>query len=208
MTSKKKTKFSGDLAKPRQPPRLSIWALFAPDDKVKNQVEKLARREIEQEGRLLYNLCKHYGIDVNAPFCWLELSLCLAREFVPGFQMMKEHPGAPTTWGVIEGSTLVLAVEDMIQPGERNKGVAWAVRQLVNREPWKTLVSNGNTKPEETLRQIYYRYVKHKVVPVMRDVRAYDELMYGELVKDPKGFYSMVRDLGLARHITGPKKTV
>lgn len=76
-----KTKYSGDLAVPI-PAYSALAAAIGGDD---NWLEA-------EHAYRLFLLLDHYKIDRKSPSCWLELSLALATDHVPGFQVAKKPP--------------------------------------------------------------------------------------------------------------------
>lgn len=76
-----KIKYSGDLAV-HIPAYSALAAAIVGDD---NWLEA-------EHAYRLFLLLDHYKIDRKSPSCWLELSLALATDHVPGFQVAKKPP--------------------------------------------------------------------------------------------------------------------
>jgi hypothetical protein len=118
-------------------------------------------REYGERIRALYG---HYEIK---PLNWRGLALALAKEHVPGFSVRKSSAGsprrgAPLKWTHQLEVQLLGEVAKLLLMG---KNVDEACRELIRREPWRSLVGVSRRKTEsvarwETLKRQYNRASK------------------------------------------------
>ena len=107
----------------------------------------------EEDERKLQLVCQRYGIP-DGPDMFRHLSLCLARDYAPEFKTSK-RTGRKPKWSPSLKGALVIQMERTIKADDPTHGAMWAAKQLSKREPWKSLVGEGDD-PAEALRRTYY----------------------------------------------------
>ncbi len=80
-------------------------------------------RQIKQDQKGFHALAKHYDLDITHPEFYRRLSLHLARDFVPMFQMA-EKKGRQKNWGEQELRLLVLNVYIYMKENNVNRSKA------------------------------------------------------------------------------------
>lgn len=153
----KKT-FSGKLATPLSTP--------SPHDPLarnqnRHRVETFLEDRAREERSKLDLLCEFYGIP-KSPDAFAELSLALARQFVPGFRELKKR-GRSSKWTELRKGAVVVEIERLIKRSGTRHSVLWAAKQLAKREPWKSFIEqkeSGETNPDpaEVLRKVYQEF--------------------------------------------------
>lgn len=168
--------YKGDLAKPMEPPVIGILAT----DK---QISKVADKESDELVRRYELLFAHYAITFGD---WQRLAMALAREHVPGFRYAQAKAGAKRTWHSLDRAELKVEIDEMIkEAADPAKGVNWAAGILASKPGrWKDLIRKHSANPAEVLRRAYYN-ADPRCVSMVRDARAYDELMKKSDEQDP-----------------------
>lgn len=129
------------------------------------ELDRLDEEDRKERLEKLKLLCLHYNIKPTK-FVFYELSLALAKDFVKGFQ--EENPrGAKNKWDYVTEMEFMEEAEKHIDPGNPSKGVSYAMKTLIKKEPWKSFVSSKDSSdtspnPAEALRKVYYRCKKQK----------------------------------------------
>ena len=135
--TKKPMKFSGDLAKPIFVPLTPLVHLAHPETTDAKKFRAKLNNEIsKQRLEKMTLLARRYGLDEKNPLCWYFVTLFLAIEAIPGFQVSVGRTGsagAPKK----EDPKLLLATIDLL----KNSGLArtdlqaaeiWAIAQNEN----------------------------------------------------------------------------
>ena len=146
MTDDKKITYSGVLGKkiPRDeaPSTADEWTNF-----------------LKPRLRLLLD---HYEIARDDPNRWIELSMWLAVNHVPGFEYSPK--GAPTKWGENEEFKLFSRVVELTK---RGNSIRNACRLLAKKEPYKS-----HSQSMEVLRRRFYAAKKVMLTIVEKDMRS------------------------------------
>jgi hypothetical protein len=138
MSNHKRPKFSGELNKPIVS---NLTAFLLMNSKPsENDLQKFweleSERIVHHQVEKLDLLLNHYGIKPDSEHRWVQLSICLAREIVPGMMVInqtKRSKGRPGKWNSGEGIKLIMHVEEIRK--ERNRGTRDAIRNMVKRYP-------------------------------------------------------------------------
>ncbi|MFK7794608.1 MAG: hypothetical protein AB8B89_04600 [Gammaproteobacteria bacterium] len=130
-------------------------ALLRDDINKQNQISQEINEEINEKLSLL---CEHYGLfDIEPQEKLLyELSLSLARDFVPGFKL-ENKVGAPTKWSLGVLQDLYNTVNTLRSSRSPRGSVNWACIQLARQEQWKSIIKQESTSPEKVLESYYYK---------------------------------------------------
>ena len=149
--ARKKKKFSGPLAEPMRP---MIEGIIA---RVQNDPDN----SFDAKFKFLLD---HYGL-AKGPNQYLYLSMALAMEIVPAFQLEKKR-GAKTKWTDDCKACLVVEIERSIEQADRDQSITWAAKELSKKEPWKSLVQSNDSS--EMLRQVYSKSKNKEFAGKMR----------------------------------------
>jgi hypothetical protein len=144
--SKKKPPATFEPAKSRQ----VLTGLLTPA-----QVDELVTQWVEDDHNRLLQLCAHFGV-ANGPDQWYQLALTLARELYPA-----PKKKGRTKWTITARMALVVEIERLVRPDDPAYGAAWAAKELVKREPWRSFMKRSDPDPErqaEALRKAYFDF--------------------------------------------------
>jgi hypothetical protein len=161
-----KKKFEGALST-RQ--RKLLAAVLQKND---GELQKLSETYFQEDLSKLLLLCRRYDIP-EGPHMFYMLSLALAGDFIDDFKERTPR-GRKLKWTAWNKGVLVVEIERRAEPADPLHGVAWAVEQLVKREPWKSFVkgkksSKKGPDPGEALRKTYYSSKGSEGAEMMRD---------------------------------------
>jgi len=168
----KKKKFTGPLSKKRKPRRLGII-----EGKQPQMRDKAIKRWVEEDHLKLVYLCKHYGIKEGPTQFW-ELSLALAKESVPWFQVERKT-GPKIKWTAWNKACLVVEIDRLIDKNYRFRGVKFAAEKLSKKEPWKSFLKkyakdssykDNKYRHAETLRRTYYDFKNNDEVKYTKEI--------------------------------------
>ena len=112
------------LTKPRQKPKQGLFGLFS-----KSEKERIDREHLDL-------LLTHYGISDGTQNRWHQLSLALAREYIPSFQ--KEGRGRQRTWSDQDEVLLYLQVRTLAWKYGGNESKA--CRELNKEPPYSKII--------------------------------------------------------------------
>jgi len=143
-------KFSGTLAIPL--PMLREPGLLESADDFWKRLSEHRRLEDEK----MVGLLASYGVAQNSDVrsgCWYYLALGLARDFVPGLKQRSVR-GRKVVWSNHVSGVLVVAMEEMMEPGSPTARATKAAQVLAKLPPWNKLVA-GEKNPVEALRHRY-----------------------------------------------------
>ena len=162
------TKFSGALNTYMEP---RIIGLLMDDAEAQRKCAEWASEDI----RNLRLLCEHFGIK-DGPNQYLALSVALAREIVPCFQV-KAKEGRPRKWTDRALGTLAVELERIVETGAT---LEEASKILAQKKPWSNFVESwyagGNhfgAAPADALKTAYKSAIKNKFTRVVRDAFKY-----------------------------------
>jgi hypothetical protein len=158
--------FTGELNTPIAPRREGL--LLRSEER-----QKLRQKWLEEDDRKLALLLQHYEIQ-KGPGMYRELSLKLARQFVPGFIEQKKR-GRKSKWTEEIKGILVVEIERLVDPKDKKRGPKWAAKQLCQKEPWASFIENLDTDettpdPGEALRRKFYNFRGKGWANLMRDL--------------------------------------
>jgi hypothetical protein len=105
MPRKQLPKFVGPLAAP----------IYEPPGGLLTKQDGLIKRVLDRQFEKMLLLLDHFEIDRQSDSCWFILSLKLARDYVPGMQVLSSPPPKPgrrRTWQAGLGEDLLHAVEE------------------------------------------------------------------------------------------------
>lgn len=164
-----KKKIYSDRLMTNMQPRL--LGLLAEDAYVRAKTQEWAEEDM---GNLLA-LCEHYGIGPG-PCQFFELSLELAREFVPAFQV-KAKEGRPKKWTPYRLGVLLVEFERFTNAGATN---AEAAKTLAGRPPWIEIIeawddslSSYGSDPAGAILEAYKKAKKDKRAKIFPHAFAY-----------------------------------
>lgn len=105
----------------------------------------------------LFLLLEHYGIERDSALPWLKLSLCLARAHVPGFETAPRW-GRRRKWTPINDALAKIEIDEhmALRSGGRKLSVRAAAQHVARKPHWTSLLEKAD-KPDEVLRQAYFR---------------------------------------------------
>lgn len=170
--AKKKKKFAGPLSKKSKPRQFGII-----EGQMPQMRDKKIKRWLEEDHLKLVYLCKHYGIKEGPNQFW-ELSLALAKEFAPLFQVERKT-GPKTKWTPWNKACLVVEIDRLIDKNNRFRGVKFAAEKLSKKEPWGSFLKkyakdssceDNKHRRAETLRRTYYDFKNNDEVKIIRDM--------------------------------------
>lgn len=156
--TKMKKMFEGDLAKPLQKPKLSpLNEQMMIGLGIEPSHTKWWESQIEKK---YYLLMDHYGLegkDRNGQM----LSLLLAIDFVPGFQVKQREKkrGVNAKWNELVLAYLFAEVT-RLRDQNPGKSIVWASSVLVKKVPWKSFIRGKD--PGEAFRIQYYKAKSEK----------------------------------------------
>lgn len=159
--SRKKSRYSGDLAKPvgiKEP------GLLATDEQ-RQDYRKQVTGELMQRMLLL---CAAHEVEERN---WFALAFSLAVENVPGMRLASgKRPGRPMHWKPLDRAMLAMVIEE-VQAAVPGATITDAVTALAGIEPWKSKCAHSSGA--NRLRDEYTRLdeTARKLVPVLRDTR-------------------------------------
>lgn len=179
MSRKKSAKFEGPLAEPIKVSLRSKDLASFGKPLTSEEVDELNSKEFSrsffEELQKLPLLFKHYGIDPNPdsdPYGirFMRLSLCLAEDFVPGFQISSsEKPnaaGRPKNWNFEKQLQLIADFQTSRRDGETQRQT---LGQLLFTEPYSSRWSSDasrtartNESREKAIRTLETRYIEAK----------------------------------------------
>ena len=119
-------KFKGPLAQ-RVKPR-EVGLLMPAEKRV-----AIARQWIREDWEKILLLCEHYDIPLGEQM-FIDLTLALARDFVPGFKT-KKKTGRKEKWTVGHEQYLLIDIDRYVK--ENGSTVSEAADHLASRGPWK-----------------------------------------------------------------------
>jgi len=157
-------KFTGKLAEPIDPPKLSILSIH--NEQNEKELDRVFNTKIEK----LILLAGHYNIPIDDNMN-IALALRLAEEFIPGFQETKKK-GPSTKWNILTRGILYAEIERMKEGNNKQKGISWAAITLSKKEPWSSFLENDSKKgenPAESLRRAYYKGKDNKWSDIFYD---------------------------------------
>ncbi|MCE7999084.1 MAG: hypothetical protein HEP70_09520 [Rhodobiaceae bacterium] len=187
----KKRKFSGALAEPLEPPR---WSGLLDEEENKNawsswQATRLRKLEV---------LKAHYGIEEQG---YLELSLALATEFVPGFQP-KTRMGRPKKWtSIVRGYLYADAMHLLSENNLPETAISEIAEQVARLPHWQDFLekidaTGISSSPAEAIRTQFYEAKKD---PLWTFV-AWDSFRYYRDTDRLDEYYKNVRSALLQRN--------
>ena len=114
--------------------KLELMLRGSPEEQERHGREEDSRIVAEQFGKL-FLLLDHFGIPQTSRLRWFHLAFQLARQHVPGMEVIssqKSRRGAKIKWRDSLNAELIVAVAKLKR--ERKRGAADAIRTLSNRE--------------------------------------------------------------------------
>lgn len=170
MSAEKSSPYTGKLNEPL--PRIRPPGGLFPE---RREAELSAIKQLVREKFNL--LFQHYGIDVRDDQRWTALTIELAFDHVPGFQIGEpETRGRKPVWSIGEKIRLLDSVTTLVTKGHSARG---ACHILAKREPYK---SRGE-KPA-TLSRRYYE-IKNMMKERPDFIRVLREMAAEGLLDDP-----------------------
>ena len=148
-------KFNGPLAIPIGPRRITNYLN-------KDQVEVIIQGWVREDWEKLLLLCEEYKIATDDSM-FRNLSLALARDFVPGFKEKKKR-GQKSKWTPAHQGVLVVELE--LKKHDYNCSITKAAELLANQEPWMSFLKprdkmeKSPLNPGEALRKQYNKTYK------------------------------------------------
>ena len=182
-------KFTGELAKNRQPrkwPMVGATLLLDEDSKKEAiakcnaEYKKKSMEYFLEDYQKLLLLCEHYGIEqanikdktgASHIYMLAQLSIALAEELkVPAFTEKKRR-GPKEKWTEFTMALLIAAVKEKVEDKksqnkeeDEEKLISSACKTLSGQEPWKNFLSVGEeTLSSDALRHKYYEAKKLKL---------------------------------------------
>lgn len=144
---------------------------YPPGGYPRTRKKKVKAEFFTAETLALFQASQILEVDFSGPVPFFELALKLARKAYPP----RKRKGRPQKWSAVNASALVFAVEELVDPQDRNKGVGWACEVLSKREPWCGILSDrtgGDLQPDpaEALRKVYYQFKDDPGATKLREI--------------------------------------
>lgn len=140
--------------------------------------EALKQEDDIMERKLLL-LLKHYNLPADDPKSWRMLSLRLAKDYIPGFQIMtKANSGRPPIWDSDDLLDLYVAVENKKKEAKaagRTTTIENICSHLIKEAPWKFI-------EKCTEKTLYHRYAASKKDPLVKLLLEKDKKEPGYLI--------------------------
>lgn len=153
---------------------------------------QVIREWMAEDDKKLNLLCDEMGI-VDGPTRFYDLSLGLARKFIPGFQQRKSHG----KWNDLTRSYLVVEIERLTADRKRGHNTTWAAKSLAKRPVWGTFLGGEGLDHGEALRKQYQGFKHDKIPRLFRDAFKWHEhegtvdewnVCLQEALTDPHGY--------------------
>jgi hypothetical protein len=119
---------------------------------------KIAEAEATQDYLKLKLLALEFGIPDDKNM-WKNLALDLARILYPE----KKIAGRKRKWDELQREILINEVNSLVKSRNSSHGVAFACKELIKKEHWKSFLS-GNRDPVEALRKTYFESSKDQLL--------------------------------------------